>query len=221
MMAGAFGMYMAKDLGKKGWKINRVHRSASGLSRPDFFNWQRVLAESCDQYRPELTVVMFGANDAQSLYRIGQDPRWIYWDNPRWTDLYGRRVSSFCDIASAGGKVAWVGLPIMRPTKLDRRLRRINRIYRAEMSHREDCIYIDTRQVLADRKGKYADHLKVNGKSELVRASDGIHVSGQGAKLLLQHVLPQIEEFARTPIHTSRARNDRSCTRRGVGLFSG
>lgn len=213
-MAGAFGLYMGQRLARRGHDVKRVTRSASGLSRPDFYNWPKVMRETCNSFRPDLTVVMFGANDAQSLNRPRQDPRWIYWNDPRWTDLYGRRVSEFCDIACSTGRIVWVGLPIMRPTKLDRRLGRINRIYRAEMSHRRDGLYVDTRHILADRNGKYVDHLPVGGKMQLIRASDGVHVSGQGARLLLKHVLPQIVEFANAPLPKRRVMNDHSCVRR-------
>jgi hypothetical protein len=215
MMAGAFGLYMGQQLSRQGHEVERVTRSASGLSRPDFFNWPKVMKESCDAFRPDVTVVMFGANDAQSINRPGLDPRWIYWDDPRWTDLYGRRVSAFSDIATSWGRIVWVGLPIMRPSKLDRRLGRINRIYKAEMSHRRHGLFIDTRGVLADERGKYTDHLPVDGKRALLRANDGVHVTGKGAKLLLEHAMPQIVDFATTDLPPKHAHNDRSCTRIG------
>jgi hypothetical protein len=196
MIAGAFGLYLEQRLRKRaGHEVLRRGKSSSGLSRPDFFDWMEEGERLCSEFSPDAVVVMFGGNDGQGLYMgRGAEPKWIRWHEPGWTEEYARRVAAFADlVASPPRQLFWVGMPVMRPEKLDARISHLNTIYRGAMEGRPGATFLDVYGVLAASEGGYADYVEVDGKRVRVRASDGVHLSGPGATVLVGHVAPAIE----------------------------
>ena len=80
----------------------------------------------------------------------------------------------------------------MRSNKLKSRMERMNGIFQSNMEAREGGHFIDTWSVLADAKGNYTERLLVDGKRVTVRAGDGVHYTRSGAKVLANHVVPQV-----------------------------
>jgi uncharacterized protein len=210
MIAGGFGLFLARDLGKEhGYPVQRRGKTSSGLARPDFFDWMKEGERLVSDFAPDVSVVMFGGNDVQGLY-MGKG-EWIVWQDPGWSAEYARRVVAFCDIiAPAGQTIFWVGMPVMRPPKFHARVQRVNKIFRAEMAIRKNAYFVDAWDVLADENGEYADRIHLEppeegkpAKKVRVRAGDGIHLSPKGAEHLKEHVLatmlPKLEEASRSP----------------------
>jgi hypothetical protein len=213
MIAGAVGLYLEKGLAKHhGYEVRRKGKSSTGLARPDFFNWPREARAQLEQFTPDATIVMFGGNDVQGLWMSrGQ---WVTWPEPGWPAEYARRVNAFADIVAPSGEpLFWIGMPVMRPEKFHVRVQRVNTIYRAEMAIRPGGNFIDIWRLLADEDGNYTDRLDVDGvpggRSERVRAGDGIHLSVAGARRVEAHVraivhatlagAPQVAATATTP----------------------
>lgn len=210
MIAGGFGLYLARALGEdRGYDVTRRGKSSSGLSRPDFFDWMAEAKRLVGETPFDATVVMFGGNDVQGLY-MGKG-EWITWDDEGWSEEYARRVNALADIvAPSGQQLFWIGMPVMRPSKFHARVQRVNTIYRAEMAIRPSALFVDIWSVLADEDGQYSDHIYVtpegakdeseaaaDGEGEskpakrkkiLVRAGDGIHLTVAGAHYLTAHV---------------------------------
>jgi uncharacterized protein len=197
MVAGGFGLFLARDLKKHhGYAARRRGKSSSGLARPDFFDWieeaERLVAEE----QPDASVVMFGGNDVQGLY-MGKG-EWIRWHEEGWTVEYAARIDRFCDLLAPNGeRIFWVGMPVMRPTKFHERMKRVNTIFSAQMVIRPGAKFIDIWSLLADPEGGYADRIHLGPppaegerrvKKVRVRAGDGIHLSPAGAQHLANHV---------------------------------
>ncbi len=195
MIAGAFGLYLEQHLRKAvGHEVERRGKSSSGLARPDFFDWLEEGERLRTKFSPDAVVVMFGGNDGQGLYMgRGAEPKWIRWHEDGWTEEYRRRVNAFADVMTANGEqIFWVGMPVMKPTKLNARVDHMNTIYRAEMAIRPHAEFVDVWRLLAGPDGGYAHELEVAGKRVRIRASDGVHLSGAGAKVLVEHVAGRI-----------------------------
>lgn len=203
MIAGGFGLYLARALGEdRGYDVTRRGKSSSGLSRPDFFDWPAEAKRLVGETPYDATVVMFGGNDVQGLY-MGKG-QWITWEDEGWSEEYARRVNELADIvAPAGQQLFWIGMPVMRPSKFHARVQRVNTIYRAEMAIRPNASFVDIWSVLANDDGEYSDHIYVtpDGAAEvpegeeppkrkkiLVRAGDGIHLTVAGAHYLTNHI---------------------------------
>jgi hypothetical protein len=194
-MGGALGMYLEKRLGKQGYKVLRRSKGSSGLARPDFFNWPKEAAKQREKFAPEGTVVMFGGNDGQGLYMgKNSDPKWIRWNDEGWAEEYAKRVATFSDAVAPGDEhIFWIGMPPMKSPKLNGRMERMNTIFRAEMEGRANGHFLDTAPMLG-KGGKYADQLKIGGHQVKVRAPDGVHLTGKGATVIVDNVIPKIRE---------------------------
>ncbi len=193
-IAGGLGLYLGNRLEDLGYSVHRKAKSSSGLARPDFFDWPGEAARQYEEFRPHATVCLFGGNDGQGLH-MGKkaDPKWIRWHEDGWTEEYGRRVDAFADAVSPEGElVAWLGMPMVRPTKLRSRVQHMNEIFEAKMATHDNRHYIETWSALADAKGGYTDHLMIDGKRTLIRGGDGVHLTVKGAHHLADFVAPKV-----------------------------
>jgi hypothetical protein len=167
-------------------------RIATGLERPDVFNWFTHVQEVMRQNRPKAVVLSFGANDDHA-YMTGLPPGVSIggFGSPSWRREYRRRVGGLMDtVIDRGGDVFWVGIPVTRSSAQSRRFAIINRIYRTEAAKRPGRVfYVDTYALFADRRGSYADYLP-NASGELIRmrAPDGVHFARAGGDRIAQRV---------------------------------
>lgn len=165
---------------------------ATGLSRPDFYDWPSALAGDAEALRPEIALLMFGGNDAQGI--VGPDGEvFPTVDSAGWRVEYGRRVGAVMDELQAEDRlVLWIGQPPMREAGFDRRIRVINEVVAVEAEQRPWVTFVDTAPVLGGSDGHYVDRLP--GIDEDLRQDDGIHLSRAGADLLARHLLDRIDD---------------------------
>lgn len=194
MIAGGFGLYLARALGERGYAVTRRGKSSSGLARPDFFDWSAEAERLIDGQPFDATLVMFGGNDAQGLF-MGKDAddKWIRWPDPGWRKEYAARVARLAArLAPSGQQLFWMGMPPMKEPKLHARMHKVNTIFRAEMAIRRRSKFVDISTVLGDDAGGYVEHLLVEdakgSRRAQVRAADGVHLTVAGAKVLARHV---------------------------------
>jgi hypothetical protein len=169
------------------------YESASGLTRPDYYDWPSALDEDVDEHEPEVVVVVFGANDGQGIVLADGTP--VQVDDPRWSEEYGRRVGAMMDQLRADDRmVVWVGQPPMRAADYGARLAAINQVYAAQAQGRPWISFVDPAVVLGGPGGAYADAVPdAAGTPVEVRQPDGIHLTTAGGDLLAAHVLALVE----------------------------
>ncbi len=171
-------------------------RVATGLERPDVFNWFQEVARQMRKLKPKAVVLSFGANDDHG-YMTGL-PRGVSVDDfgtPSWTREYRRRVAGLMDtIIRRGGHVVWIGLPITRSPAQTRRFDTINAVVQQEARKREGkASFIDTYTMFASDAGGYAEYLPdARGREQRMRAGDGVHFERAGGELIAREVLKQL-----------------------------
>lgn len=168
----------------------------TGLSRPDYFNWPAELAIDLANDRPQLVVVMMGANDPQSL--VGPDGSTPY-GAPGWTSEYGQRVGTLIGEAkTAGAHVVWVGMPPMARPDLNSGMQLLNSVVESQIATDPDATFVSSVGVLGDGNGNFAAYLPDSSGAEVnVRTPDGIHLAPGGGERLSQAVLAAL----RTKLH--------------------
>lgn len=173
-------------------KVIQASHGDSGLARPDFYNWPSVLGTELQRYHPAAVVVLIGGNDGQS-FNYGNGV--VSWGSAQWHTVYSQRVATFMEAAlKAHVKVLWVGLPIMQDPSFWREMATQNAIYKAEAASHPGVTYFDSAHVFENSAGQYADTLPVNGQAELVRDSDGVHITiNYGADLIAESIIPVME----------------------------
>jgi hypothetical protein len=180
--------------------VNRQGRISTGLARPDYFDWFDEMQLIVDRYRPDLTIVLIGENDGQSLLTHGgqlEEPI----GQVGWPAGYVGRVERFAKIATAqGGHVMWVGLPIVRDTSRWEHLRRQNEIYEDVANRLVNVGYFDSWSLFAKREGGYTAYYRDGDRIRLVRADDGVHFNADGYTILMRQIVrATIDQFGLDP----------------------
>ena len=173
-------------------------RIATGLERPDVFNWFTHVTEKMKELKPNVVVLGFGGNDDHG-YMTGL-PEGTEIDGfglPGWEREYRRRVGGLMDTVNrAGGYVVWVGLPITRDADQSRRFDVLNAIYQTEAKKRpRGATYLDTYVNFADDSGGFSEYLpNASGRLIKMRAADGVHFERAGGEEIARMVLKRLNE---------------------------
>ncbi|MDX6645753.1 MAG: uncharacterized protein QOK40_1480 [Miltoncostaeaceae bacterium] len=171
-------------------------RVATGLTRPDVFDWFDHVRAQMRTLRPTAVVVSFGANDGHN-YMTGL-PAGVSigtLGSPSWTREYARRVGGFMDLViQRGGYLFWIGAPIARSPTQSRSFATIDRIVRREADKRTRAYFIDTASLLSPG-GSFEEYLP-NAQGELirVRAADGVHFAPAGGDRVAAKVLESFRQ---------------------------
>ena len=114
MILEGFGPMMKnKLLEYQGVTVKQNGRYSTGLNRVDYFDWNKESVNLINLNKPDVLIVMFGANDGQdivasdgSIGRLGSD---------KWKTIYTKRVDDYLALISPKvGLIYWVGQPIPR-----------------------------------------------------------------------------------------------------------
>ena len=165
-----------------------LFKSGTGLARPDVFNWQLEYPAMLKEAHPDFIVVAMGANDGQGFVEDGV----VYpFGSAGWQSIYQQRVDAYLRMIEAhGATVVWLGLPPMKDDTLDARMEWINRIDYSVVRASPRAIWFSTAGVVGDDNGHFRDFGEVRGRTERLRQSDGIHLSDDGAALIVEKLLP-------------------------------
>jgi hypothetical protein len=173
-------------------------RIASGLERPDVFNWFTHVREVMETRKPRAVVVMFGGNDDHGFMTGVPEGREVgTFGSPTWRAEYRRRVAAVMDtVTSRGGHLVWIGLPISRDADQTLRYDVINAIVQTEAAKRKGRVaYLDTYFFFAGEDGGYAQYVEdASGKLVKMRADDGVHFERAAGDLIADKVLDRLSE---------------------------
>jgi hypothetical protein len=183
------------DLAEATGVIDGQHdfRYSSGLTRPDYYDWYAAASAAIAERRPEVVVVMFGANDAQGIVTAtGPEP----FGTEAWVAEYRARVAAMMDLLEADGRVVyWIGQPVMRSDSFSDRMAVLDTVYEDEATRRERVHYVDSWALFSDAAGGYAGYLPgADGTPVLMRQGDGIHLTRTGGERLASVVVDLISE---------------------------
>ena len=188
-------------------------RVATGLARPEVFNWPEHLRAETERLDPDVVVLTIGSNDDQPLTNAPGGATISPFGEGPWQEEYRRRIGGLMDqVVSEGRTLVLVGVPIVRDPGRSGEYQIINEIYREEAAKRRGRVfYVDIYKLFQDDGGTYADYLP-NDSGELVkyRADDGIHFTRAGGDLIAEEVFRTVAE--NFDITSWRERGDGSTT---------
>jgi hypothetical protein len=173
-------------------------RIASGLERPDVFNWFTHVRDVMETDKPRAVVLMFGGNDDHGFMTGIPEGREVgTFGSPSWRAEYRRRVASVMDTVTRGGAyLVWIGLPISRDADQTLRFDVINSILQTEAAKRKRRVsYLDTYFFFAGENGGFAQYIEdPTGKLVKMRADDGVHFERPAGDLIAAKVLERLEQ---------------------------
>lgn len=159
--------------------IKYVSKTSTGLIYTKKFDWFVTARTLVAQYKPDVTVAIFGANDRFSIQSGGEVFKFL---TPEWQVEYGRKVGDIMDVATqSGSRVVWIGLPVMRASDFAGTCRSLNGIFSAACAAHPNAVFLDTWGLFSDPSGHYSAYLAdSSGRQKLMRAPDGIHFTPAG-----------------------------------------
>lgn len=169
--------------------LNGRYKEDSGLSRPEYYDWNGALPKILASNKIDIAIVMIGSNDAQAI-RDGQQ-RYAF-DTPEWRQAYVKQVDRLmASLKAAGAAVYWMEMPPMQAVKYDGSMKVISAIHE-ERAIAAGVRFIATRAALSD-KGKYAESgFDQAGEFVRMRSRDGVHFLREGNNKLAGLVMAAI-----------------------------
>ena len=173
-------------------------RIATGLTRPDVYNWFDEIRQRVKKLKPKVVVLDFGGNDDKA-YMTGL-PEGVTIDDfggSVWRREYARRVGGVMDVISrAGAFVLWIGMPQTRSPDQTARFDVVNAVVEKQARKRPGrAAYIDTYRLFAGDDGGYTQYMRnLSGDLVQVRSADGVHFEREGGDIIAREVLKQLNK---------------------------
>jgi uncharacterized protein len=180
------GQLLTDELPDDLFDVEVAARNATGLTNPEFFNWEINAQQEIAAREPDAVVMVIGGNDGFNVL-VGDQ---LYgWQDPEWQTEYARRAAVVMRTLSSEGErpVYWVPPPTARDDEQ-------NGIYETQNRAVEDAAaavpgarYVDIFNTI--NGGVYSDELRIDGDRVLARQSDGIHFTREGAVVPVRLIL--------------------------------
>jgi uncharacterized protein len=158
--------------------VSVVARNATGLTNPEFFNWEINAQQEIEARKPDAVVMVMGGNDGFNVLHDGT----LYGpDDPQWQLEYARRAAVVMHELGSDGQrpVYWVPPPTARDPKFNEIYATQNKAVEQAAAAVDGARYVDIYNTI--NHGRYSDELKIGGRRVLARQSDGVHFSREGA----------------------------------------
>jgi hypothetical protein len=184
-LAGLPGELFAQHGASSGlMKVHTDYQVSSRLTNPDPVDWPDHLQSELTSGHPDVGVFMIGINDP-GMPMIAKGSFTMY-PKKAWLEEYQRRAEKLMKIMLHEGvkRVYWVGLPIMPEQGQTNQVKRLNDLFKTAAGHHRDVVYVDTFDLLADKKGHFAASL---------RSGDGVHFTDEGAGMIADAVWAAIK----------------------------
>jgi uncharacterized protein len=158
--------------------VSVVARNATGLTNPEFFNWEINARQEIAARKPDAVVMVIGGNDGFNVLVNGQ----LYGpDTPQWQLEYARRTAVVMRELGSNGKrpVYWVPPPTVRDSEFNSIFASQNKAVEQAAAAVPGGRYVDIYYTI--NHGRYSDTLKIDGRRVLARQADGVHFTREGA----------------------------------------
>jgi hypothetical protein len=173
-------------------------RVATGLTRPDVFNWFDEIRRQVKELRPKVVVLDFGGNDDKAyMTGLAEGVTIDDFGGSVWRREYARRVGGVMDVINrAGGFVVWLGLPQTSSADQTARFDVVNAVVEKQARKRPGrAVYIDTYRLFAGDDGGYTQYMRnLSGDLVQVRAADGVHFEREGGDIIAREVLKALNQ---------------------------
>ena len=185
------GWGMVREFGStSGHRLEQLDMSSTGLTTPWFYNWHQREGQFLSQYHPQLVIMTFGANDEQGLKVNGHV---LAFASAPWVSAYSDIVRRTATMATKrGAYVLWVGLPIMAPNGYRQGVALINSIDASVARSVPGMTFLPSWSLFANSKGQFENAAQIGPTRQLLRESDGIHLSRVGEDVWATYVTQEI-----------------------------
>jgi hypothetical protein len=173
-------------------EVERDPHVGTGISKTGLVDWGKLSTEHVAERRPDATVIFIGANEGFTL--PGPDGRELECCGPAWAAEYAYRARSMMNTYRQGGdaRVYWLTLPLPRDRDFQRVARSVNAAIRVAAEPYRAQIRVLDMTTLFTPGDRYRDAMEIDGRRQIVREPDGVHLNADGAALAADVVLEAI-----------------------------
>jgi lysophospholipase L1-like esterase len=164
----------------------------TGISKTGLVDWGKLSTQQVREHVPDAVVVFIGANEGFPL--PGSRGREVECCGPEWAAQYAYRVRRMMNTYRQGGeaRVYWLTLPAPRDGDRQEIARAVNAaIPVAAEPYRAQVRVLDMSDLFTPG-GSYRDAMTVDGRRQIVREADGVHLNGTGAGIAAEVVLDAV-----------------------------
>jgi hypothetical protein len=165
---------------------------ATGISREDLVDWGEIATAQVDDIHPDAVVIFIGANEGYAMTVPGGEQ--VQCCGADWVAEYANRARQMMATYRQGGgsHVYWVSVPKARDEARDRIANAVNvGVEAAAAPYRAQVDLLPTDPTFSP-DGHYTDAIEVDGREQIVRESDGIHLNDLGSKILSEQVIADL-----------------------------
>jgi uncharacterized protein len=180
------GQLLTDELPDDLFDVEIAARNSTGLTNPEFFNWELNAQQEIAARAPDAVVMVIGGNDGFNVL-VGDQ---LYgWGDPEWETEYARRAAVVMRELGSNGErpVYWLPPPTARDGDQNAIYETQNRAVDEAAAAVPGARYVDIFNTIND--GEYSDELTIDGDRVLARQSDGIHFTREGAVLPVRLIL--------------------------------
>jgi hypothetical protein len=182
---------VARSLAPKGIKVVRDAHVGTGISDTTIVDWGKLSISQVAKNKPEAVVMFMGANEGFPMKVAGRDVKCC---SATWAAEYAYRARRMMDTYRRRGaaRVYWLLLPAYRSKARNDIARVVNAaLYTAASPYRAQVRLPDMGAIFTPGK-RYRDAMTVDGREQIVRQPDGIHLNGTGARLAADKVVEEL-----------------------------
>ncbi|MBQ1960453.1 MAG: DUF459 domain-containing protein [Akkermansia sp.] len=188
LMAGMGPQLKRALAGYENLTLIPIGKGSTGLARPDFYNWPKVLEENMIAHKPHIVVMWIGTNDTQNIYNMPEAgaPLSLTWKRA----YYQKLTEIFRIVRKHNATLIMMSPPVMSKQPFDNNLHAITNLM-AQTCRYKGIYFLNMRRTLADGNGKYLHRTTMqDGKVANIRTPDRIHITSDGNILVMDHLLP-------------------------------
>jgi hypothetical protein len=186
-MIGLVGDLLRSDYTPAGVNVDEDSHPGTGITKPFLLNWEGYAKRQVDAFNPDVVVMALGANDGLRLGGIACCRR-------LWVKKYAKHVNRMITSYTKDGTTTlyWMLLPAPRPPRplIRRFYLAVNDGVRRAVRKRTDVAHLVNVSKIVSPGFHYRE--RIHGTS--VRADDGIHLSVDGARLVVDDIEQQMED---------------------------
>jgi hypothetical protein len=173
------GELLTDELPDDLFNVEVMPRNATGLTNPEFFNWEINAQQEIGARKPDAVVMVIGANDGFNV--LGENGQLYGPQDPEWETEYARRAAVVMRELGSNGKrpVYWLPPPTARDPEFNTIYETQNRAIEQAARAVPGARYVDIYNTI--NNGRYSDELKIDGRRVLARQSDGVHFNREGS----------------------------------------
>jgi hypothetical protein len=156
------------------------YQVGTGLARPDVYNWPAEVAQEVASAKPDVVIMIFGANDDQDMMVNGKR---VVLGSPAWAEEYARRVNQIADeVVSPTRTLIWLEVPPTVRPQINTTDVVIDHALAVTAAAHPGMEVVNLAPPLTTATGGYTEYLPGSGgQPEQVRDADGVHITVSGA----------------------------------------